>query len=247
MTKLLVLGGTRDAVALAKTLSKHERLHVIYSLAGVTVEPVLPDCEVRRGGFGGADGLLDYVQEVGIDAVLDATHPFAARMAMNAAEACNELDIPRLKYLRPAWEPEEEDNWVRVSSAAETVPYLSHTKRIFLTIGVRELEPFGSLENAWFLVRFINQPDGPLPLPAYEILIDRGPFDHDGEVALMKEHNIEALVTKNSGGHLVGAKLTAASELGLPVIMIDRPALPAGPTVSREDEVLAWVDSLSNR
>ena len=245
MTKILILGGTRDAVGLAKSLPDQEGLAVTYSLAGVTVAPVLPDCEVRRGGFGGVDGLRAFLEEERFDALLDATHPYAATMAESAARACEALKLPRLKYLRPAWEPEDGDDWTRVLSAAEAVPHLRDAKRIFLTIGVRGLEPFGELGDAWFLVRFINQPEAPLSLPAHEVLIDRGPFTHEGEMALLKEHRIDALVTKNSGGHLVGAKLTAARALGIPVLMIDRPRLPDGPSVSSEEDVLTWAAGLT--
>ena len=229
MIQILVLGGTRDAVRLVTALSALEDVRVIYSLAGVTREPIVPTCEVRTGGFGGVEGLQRYLEDARINGVLDATHPFAARMAMHAAQACGAAQISRLKYLRPAWEPEEGDAWTQTVSAEETLPHLAAARRIFLTIGVRELEPFAGLSNAWFLVRFINSPDGTLPLPRHEVLIDRGPFSLDGEMDLMSRYKIDALVTKNSGGQLVTAKLTAARRLGIPVLMIKRPRAPAAP------------------
>ena len=245
MIQILVLGGTRDAVRLATALSALEDVHVIYSLAGVTHEPILPTCEVRTGGFGGVEGLQRYLEDARIDGVLDATHPFAARMAMHAEKACGSAQIPRLKYLRPAWQPEEGDVWIQIASAEEALSHLGSARRIFLTIGVRELEPFAGLSNAWFLIRFINLPDDPLPLPRHEVLIDRGPFSLDGEMDLMSHYQIDALVTKNSGGQLVVAKLTAARRLGIPVFMIDRPPAPAGPVVSLEAEVLTWCAGLA--
>ena len=245
MKKILVLGGTRDAVSLAIELSAVEGVRVIYSLAGVTREPIVPTCEVRTGGFGGVQGLQRYLEDARIDAVLDATHPYAARMAMHAAQACGMAQISRLKYLRPAWEPGEADKWTQVASAEEALPHLAAARRIFLTIGVRELEPFAGLSNAWFLIRFINSPDRPLMLPRHEVLIDRGPFSLDGEMNLMSRYNIDALVTKNSGGQLVTAKLTAARRLGIPVLMINRPPAPAGPLVSLAAEVLTWGEGLT--
>ena len=245
MIQILVLGGTRDAVRFATALSALEDVRVIYSLAGVTREPIVPACEVRTGGFGGVEGLQRYLEDARIDGVLDATHPFAARMAMHAAQACGAVQIPRLKYLRPAWEPEEGDAWTQIVSAEEALSHLAAARRIFLTIGVRELEPFAGLSNAWFLVRFINSPDGPLPLPRHEVLIDRGPFSLDGEMDLMSRYKIDALVTKNSGGQLVTAKLTAARRLGIPVLMIKRPRAPAGSVISLEAEVLTWGEGLT--
>ncbi len=125
MKKILVLGGTRDAVSLATELSAVEGVRVIYSLAGVTREPIVPTCEVRTGGFGGVEGLQRYLEDARIDAVLDATHPYAARMAMHAAQACGMAQISRLKYLRPAWEPGEADKWTQVASAEEALPHLA--------------------------------------------------------------------------------------------------------------------------
>ena len=240
MIQILVLGGTRDAVRLATALSALEDVRVIYSLAGVTREPIVPTCEVRTGGFGGVEGLQRYLEDARIDAVLDATHPFAARMAMHAAQACGAAQIPRLKYLRPAWDPEEGDAWAQINSAEEAIPHLASARRIFLTIGVRQLEIFASLSDAWFLIRFINSPDRSLPLPRREVLIDRGPFSLDSEVDLMSRYGIDALVTKNSGGHMVAAKLAAARRLNIPVVMINRPPPPAGLVVALEAEVVTW-------
>ena len=244
MTQILVLGGTQDAVSLATTLSAMEDVHVIYSLAGVTLQPNLPQCEVRTGGFGGAEGLQRYLVQACIDGVLDATHPFAVRMAAHAAQACGAVQISRIKYLRPAWEPEEQDAWIQVASVEGVIPHLATVQRIFLTIGLRELDPFFDLTNAWFLLRFINPPSAPLPLPRHKVLIDRGPFSLDGETELMTQYRIDALVTKNSGGNLVRAKLTAARLLGIPVFMINRPAAPTGRVVSFETDVIAWAAAL---
>ena len=184
MKKILVLGGTRDAVSLATELSAVEGVRVIYSLAGVTREPIVPTCEVRIGGFGGVEGLQEVSGRCS-DRCRAGRHP-SLRRAHGDARCAGVRHGPNspAQVSASGLEAGEADKWTQVASAEEALPHLAAARRIFLTIGVRELEPFAGLSNAWFLIRFINSPDGPLMLPRHEVLIDRGPFSLDGEMNL---------------------------------------------------------------
>lgn len=242
MARLLLLGGTAEALALAQATVGTRGLHTITSLAGRTRRPVDIPGEVRHGGFGGAAGLARYLEEQGIDLVVDATHPFAAVIARNVAEACRETSIPRLKLLRPAWRKEAGDRWIDVENtarAAEALP--GRGRRVFLTTGRQDLAAFAGLAELWFLVRLVEPPETPLPLTRHELVLARGPFDEAAEVALMQDHRIETLVAKNSGGVMTYAKIAAAQRLGIPVVMIRRPDAPAGEMVETVDQALAWI------
>ncbi len=230
--RLLLLGGTREAVELAQALADHPGLRVITSLAGRTRNPAPLPGEVRTGGFGGAAGLARYLEGQAIDLLVDATHPFAATMAENAAAACEAVNVPRLKLSRPAWRPAAGDTWIEVASAAAAAAALPGlATRVFLTTGRQELTAFESLSEIWFLVRVIEPPEQPLPLARHEVVLGRGPFGEADEAALLRARRIDAPVTKNSGGVLTYAKLAAARKLGLPVVMIGRPGLPEGDIV----------------
>lgn len=223
---MLILGGTSDARRLAELLAG--RWPVISSLAGRVRAPVLPPGEVRVGGFGGVEGLVRYLGEERIDVVVDATHSFASGMTANAAAACTATGTPLVQLRRPGWIEEPGDDWRRVPSlaaAAELLPRVGH--RAFLTTGRQELAVFAGLDDVWFCVRSVDPPAPPTPRQMISIL-DRGPFTVEGELALMREHRIDVLVTKDSGGALTAAKLTAARTLGLPVVMVDRPPVPSG-------------------
>lgn len=238
---LLILGGTAEAVELAAACAVRADVEVISSLAGRTRMPVLPPGEVRIGGFGGAAGLGRFLVERGIDVVIDATHPFAAQMSAHAERACRETGVPRLRLLRPPWVPVPGDRWIEVANlgqAARRLPALA--RRVFLTIGRRDLRPFAQLD-LWFLVRTIEAP-GVLPLRQGQWLAGRGPFAVEDEVALLQTHAIEALVTKASGGGATYAKLVAARQFGLPVLMVRRPPPPPGPVVGSIAAALAWLD-----
>ena len=240
--KLLILGGTGEAAALARRLTGDPRLTVITSLAGRTRDPAKVAGTVRVGGFGGAVGLATYLDEESISLLIDATHPFAARMAANAAQACVETGVPRLKLLRPAWRALEADHWIDapdMASAAEAVGRSG--TRAFLSVGRQDLLAFAELENIWFLVRSIEPLEAPCPLANYAVIQGRGPFTEAAETTLLKEHRIDLLVSKNSGGEATTAKIAAARRLGLPVVMIARPQAPAGETVQTVDEAVAWV------
>ena len=241
--RLLILGGTGEAVALAETLAEAlPELHLITSLAGVTRSPRAVPGEVRTGGFGGIQGLKDYLSNMHITYVVDATHPFAAQIAAHAARACSDLHIPRLKLLRPMWQRTPDDIWVEVADAGEAAVALSQrgAKSVFLTLGIRDLDRFAGLDDVRFVVRLIERPVAPLPIPA-TIVTGRGPFPADDEQDLMIREGIDMVVAKASGGKATEGKILAARALGLPVIMITRPRPPDGPSVDSIDDVLNWL------
>lgn len=207
---------------------------MVSSLAGRVRDPVVPVGEVRIGGFGGAEGLREWLQHQHIDVVVDATHPFAATMTANAAAATRVLGLPLIRLSRPGWQPVSGDQWIRVSSpaaAADTVAGLG--ERVLLTIGRQEVSAFAGCTESWFLIRAIDPPDPPLP-PRHELLLARGPFDLASETALLSRERIDVLVTKDSGGALTSAKLTAAREAGVAVIVIDRPVPPPGVPITMD-------------
>ncbi|MCU0548169.1 MAG: cobalt-precorrin-6A reductase [Leptolyngbya sp. Prado105] len=236
--RLLILGGTTEAKELAERAAKIPNLEVISSLAGRTQNAVNPIGLVRVGGFGGEAGLVTYLQENSIDLLIDATHPFAAQISWNAAIAADQVAIPRLMLSRPAWEPEP--NWIEVESnelAAEILPDLA--QRIFLTIGRQELAAFAHLKQLWFLMRMIDPPTG--VIPPGEVLLARGPFTVEQERSWIQTYQIQAIVSKNSGGEATVAKLSAAQELDLPIVMVNRPAMPMGTKVADVDQALLWI------
>lgn len=235
---LLLLGGTSEARALAKRL--HLDIDVISSLAGRVPDPALPVGAVRIGGFGGIDGLRNYLQDNNITAVVDATHPFAATITANAATACTMADVPHLVLARPAWPRGNALTVTDDRQAAQRVEDDDY-QRIFLTTGRSGTAAFKN-SDAWFLIRAVTPPDTDTLPPNHHILLSRGPYDYDNELALFAEHRIDALVTKNSGGAMTRAKLDAAAARNVPVIMVDRPSLPPGVrTVATVDEAEVWV------
>jgi precorrin-6A/cobalt-precorrin-6A reductase len=239
--RVLLLGGTAEARALAKSL--HPHVDIISTLAGRVPEPALPVGPVRIGGFGGIDGLRRWLQEERIDAVVDATHPFAATMTAHAAVVCGELRIPHLVLARPAWDPGAA---IVVGSDAEAAEVVAqeHYSRVFLTTGRSGVNAFAD-SDAWFLVRAVTEPDTAVMPRRYQLLLSRGPYHYDDEFALMREHRIDALVTKNSGGDMTRAKLDAAAALGIPVVMVARPQLPDGvAAVGTVQEAADWVAGL---
>ena len=247
MKSLLILGGTRDAVLLAEALNDRwgEAVSVTTSLAGRTRDPVRPPGSVRIGGFGGVAGLQAYLTENGVAAAIDATHPFAAQISKHAAAACKAANVPLLRLERPPWQAQPGDDWRRVDgneAAAALLPQLG--RAVFLTVGSTDLHVYAGLASLRFLVRAI-EPDALPELPeTWTTVFAKGPFDEASELALMRRHGIEVLVTKNSGGAAVAAKLLAARTLGLPVVMIDRPAAPSGPVATTVNDALAWAERL---
>jgi precorrin-6A/cobalt-precorrin-6A reductase len=244
MLRVLLLAGSTEASSIARRLeSAADDDDVIVSFAGRTRERVALPGRVRVGGFGGPSGLARYLEEEGVGAVVDATHPFAARMPWNAAEACATCGVPRLRVCRPPWVARPRDRWCAVDDleAATTAIEQLGVRRVFLTTGRQELAPFARLRDVWYLVRAIEPPD-PMPLVNAHVVLARGPFDESSEFELMRRHRIEAVVAKNSGGDAAAAKLAAARRLGLPVVMVERPPMPAGPRVTGVDDALAWLD-----
>jgi precorrin-6A/cobalt-precorrin-6A reductase len=239
--RVLLLGGTAEARALAKTL--HPHVEIISSLAGRVPDPALPVGLVRVGGFGGVDGLRRWLQDERIDAVVDATHPFAATMTAHAAEACAALRMPHLVLARPAWVPGDALVVESDNAAAETVARQGYS-RIFLTTGRSGAEAFAG-SDAWFLIRAVTAPDDASLPRHHRLLLSRGPYHYDDEFALLRQHRIEALVTKNSGGDMTRAKLDAAAALAIPVVMVARPQPPAGVTAVRSvADAAEWVARL---
>lgn len=239
--RLLILGGTTEASALARLLAGEARVAPVLSLAGRTKNPVLPPIPHRIGGFGGADGLARYLTEARVALLVDATHPFASRITPNAAEAARITGVPLLRLERPGWAPGPGDDWRRVRdmpAAAEALG--AEPRRVFLTIGRQDLIPFrDQAAQHDYLVRSVDAPEAGLLPPRARILTARGPFGETEERALLLEHRIDVLVTKNSGGS--EAKLTAARSLGLPVIMVDRPPRPGGDRVETAAAALDWI------
>ncbi|MCE7080493.1 cobalt-precorrin-6A reductase [Streptomyces sp. ST2-7A] len=245
---VLVLGGTTEGRRLAgELLAAHPTgLRVTTSLAGRVAAPRLPEAgEVRIGGFGGPAGLADWLREHAVDLLIDATHPFAVRVGANAALAAGETGVPLLALRRPGWTPVPGDRWHPVDSLAEAAGLLPTLgSRILLTTGRLGLAAFAHLAEPWFLVRSVDPPTGPCP-PRMGVLTARGPFDLDGERALLREYRIDVLVTKDSGGTATAPKLTAAREVGVPVVIVRRPEPPAGvPTVTDPAEAVARVGAL---
>ena len=241
--RVLLLGGTAEARALAELL--HPKVDIISSLAGRVPDPALPVGPVRIGGFGGIDGLRDWLVDNDITAVIDATHPFAATITANAAAACGGLDLPHLVLSRPPWDPAGATVVASDTEAAEIIANKGYS-RVFLTTGRSGVAAFSD-SDAWFLIRVVTAPDfGSLPLN-HELLLSRGPYDYGDERELLRSRGIEVLVTKNSGGTMTRAKLDAASSLGADVLMVQRPALPDGvAVVNSVQDAVAWALSPGN-
>ncbi|MCX2930359.1 cobalt-precorrin-6A reductase [Mycobacterium sp. CVI_P3] len=239
--RILLLGGTGEARALATRL--HPDYDIVSSLAGRVPDPALPVGPVRIGGFGGVTGLRQWLGDNEIGAVVDATHPFAATMTAHAAQVCAEIDLPHLVLSRPAWDPA---GAVLVDSDVEAAHVVAdqHYSRVFLTTGRSGVRPFAD-SDAWFLIRVVTPPDADMLPVHHEVLLSRGPYGYDDEHTLLRDNRIDVLVTKNSGGLLTEAKLRAAADLGVAVVMIDRPPLPAGvDVVGTVEEAAAWVAGL---
>jgi precorrin-6A/cobalt-precorrin-6A reductase len=238
--RVLVLGGTAPARRLAELLTA-EGVRVLTSLAGRTTSPTLPAGDVRIGGFGGPDGLADWLRTHPVDAVIDATHPFAATITANAATATATVGVPFVVLRRPGWQPGPGEHWHWVDSLAaanDLLPDLG--ARVFLTTGRGDLAAFAGRDDLWFLLRAVEPP--PPPLPARHVVVTaRGPFDVEGELALLREHRIDVLVTRDSGGEHTAAKLVAARRLALPVVIARRPALPDVPVVADEAAAIEWL------
>lgn len=247
--RVLILGGTQEAVALASALAvQRPDVAFVTSLAGRTQAPTPVQGPVRSGGFGGVALMRDYIREEDFSTVIDATHPFATQISAHAAKACTDIGLPRLVLHRAPWRPSQGDRWIDVPdmpAAASLIPEYGH--RVFLSTGPRAVAAFSEIRGAWFLVRMVDAPDAPLPLACGDILLGRGPFDTAAERALMTDYRIDLLITRNSGGTGASAKLKAARVLELPVIMVARPKPPPGPRVETVDAVVGWLADQPSR
>ena len=244
---VLILGGTSEARDLASRLDARPGLRVVSSLAGRVRDPALPAGEVRIGGFGGVDGLVAWLTDQHISAVIDATHPFAEGISANAALACGQTGTPLLRVVRPPWLPGKGDTWHEARSlpdAASLLPGLG--RRVFLTTGRQGLAAFAPLRQSWFLIRCVDPPAEPMP-PQRQVILARGPYHDATERALMSQHQIDVLVTKNSGGELTAGKLAAARDLGIAVVMVSRPELAAAPGCPSVADAENWLLRLLHR
>jgi precorrin-6A/cobalt-precorrin-6A reductase len=242
--RLLILGGTAEASALAAALAGRAGIEAILSLAGRTQRPAPSPIPTRIGGFGGVEGLRVYLEAARIDAVVDATHPFAAQMSRHAAEACGAAKLPLLIFTRPAWERVNGDRWIKVATIAEATQALGPVPRnVFLTQGRQQLVAFAEAPHHRYLVRAIEPPDDIDTLPHHRLILARGPFRLADEEALMRAENIEFLVSKNSGGAATYAKIEAARNLGLPIVMVQRPDKPDVEQTTQLATALAWIEA----
>ncbi|OWJ70154.1 precorrin-6A reductase [Haematobacter massiliensis] len=239
MRPTLILGGTTEASRLAAAMAK-ARLPAVLSYAGRTLVPRAQPVSVRIGGFGGVDGLTEYLVRERIGRVIDATHPFAAGISRNARAACDRTGTPLLRLERPGWMPGAGDRWVSVPDMAAAAAALSGARRhVFLAIGRQNLDAFAGLPQHHYLLRLVDPPVMPPPFPDFSTVIGRGPFDPAEERVLLERHGIDIIVTKNAGGEGAEAKLCAARLLGLPVLMIERPAAE-GESVAGVEGALRW-------
>ncbi|MBD2508411.1 cobalt-precorrin-6A reductase [Nostoc muscorum FACHB-395] len=240
--RVLILGGTGDAAELAARVATIQGVDAITSLAGRTREPSVPLGDLRVGGFGGVAGLASYLRVIQIDLLIDATHPFASQISFNAANAANEVGVPRLMLIRPPWEKGSGDRWMEVDSVEAAAASLANqAHRVFLTVGRQELAAFAHLEEIWFLMRMIDPPVDDALVPPGMVLCDRGPFNLNSERQILIDNKIDTIVSKNSGGDATKPKIIAARELGVKVVMVNRPAIPPGEQVSNVEGALVWL------
>jgi precorrin-6A/cobalt-precorrin-6A reductase len=242
--RVLLLGGTGEAAALARAIRQKlpDNVALTTSLAGRTTRPVPVPGDVRIGGFGGAAGLTAYLGEHAIDRVIDATHPFAAQISAHARLACEAAGVPRLMLLRPPWKRHPLDRWIEVSNIAGAAAIVGKLgRRAWLTVGAGDIAAFAGVADVRFLVRLIAAPALPLPLKLHELVLGRGPFSLVEERHLLQLHAIEVLVCKASGGAATEAKLIAAREVSLPVIMVRRPPAEPGEAVETIEAAIAWL------
>ncbi|WP_084580928.1 cobalt-precorrin-6A reductase [Sphingomonas azotifigens] len=241
MPNVLLLGGTTEASALARLLAARG-IAATLSYAGRTEHPRPQPIPVRVGGFGGVAGLAAHLRDQGITHLVDAIHPFAATMSANAVAAAEAAGVPLLALTRPAWRPGEGDRWRHVPDVAGAVAALEGpARRVLLALGRQHVHAFAAQPQHHYVLRFVDAPPAPPPLPDHHLLVDRGPFTPEGDRALIETHRVDLVICKNAGGSGAEAKLIAARALGLPVLMIDRPALPPRREVSSPEAVLDWL------
>ena len=248
MPKVLILGGTTESAALAKYLAKDGGFVPITSLAGRTRNPAIVSGAMRQGGFGGIGGFVDYLVADNIDAVVDATHPFAEQISSNAVDACIQTKTPLIRLTRAPWIANADDQWTAVSSVNEAAESLPLNARTFVTTGRQELAPFLSRRDLWNLVRVIDPLDKIIESSQGVVITGRGPFSVNDEIAILRKYKINWLVSKNSGGAASYAKIQAARSLAIPVMMVGRAVLIDRPVNECEtvEQVFAWLEKLFN-
>ena len=243
MRRILILGGTTEARLLAERLAARRDLAVTLSLAGRTANPVAQPVPVRSGGFGGAEGLAAHLTRERVDMLIDATHPYAAVMSAHAAAAAKSAGVALLALRRPSWVAVAGDHWIDAKDGGAAVQALGEApRRVFLALGRNDLAPFVAAPQHFYLVRSVDPVEPPLAVPRARHIVGRGPFAQAADQALLTAHEIEIVVSKNSGGEATYGKIAAARSLGLTVIMLRRPALPAVPAVETIADALAWID-----
>jgi precorrin-6A/cobalt-precorrin-6A reductase len=247
--RVLILGGTSEARALAARLCATPDIHAVLSLAGRTRKPQAQPIATRIGGFGGIDGLCAYLEGERIERVIDATHPFAEQMSRHAALACARLGIPLLILTREPWQKQADDNWTEVANLGEAVRALGDApKRVFLTIGRLGLAAFAAAPQHFYLARTIDPTENVAALlPQHQLILARGPFAAEDEERLMREASIDVLVTKNSGGSATYAKMIAARRLQLPAVVIMPPPRPHAPVVHDVEGALRFLSHAAPR
>jgi precorrin-6A/cobalt-precorrin-6A reductase len=239
---VLILGGTTEARELGLALSRRELVTTI-SLAGRTAVPATQPVPVRRGGFGGVDGLAQYLRAQRIDFLIDATHPYAETISANAARAASQTNTPILALRRPPWTAVDGDVWIEVSDAQDAVSALGERpRRVFLAVGRQELTPFAAAPQHHYFIRSVDPVEPPLDVPHGHYILARGPFTECEDRAVLESFAIDAVVAKNSGGEATYSKIAAARVLGIPVFMFRRPAVPDCPCVATVPEAVAWLD-----
>lgn len=236
---LLLLAGTGEAKDIAKGLAE-AGIDAVASLAGATRQPKALAIPTRVGGFGGTGGFRAYLEEAGITAVLDATHPFAHRITDRTAAICAELGLDYAQFLRAPWEPQDGDNWTQISSEVEAADHITKGQTVFLGTGRQTLDRFANLQGCRVICRQIDPPTGPFPFEGGEFLVGRPPFPVADEVALFERLGVDWLIVKNAGGTRSETKLTAARQLGIPVLMIKRPPMPDGVKLDKVVDALVW-------
>lgn len=243
MRHILILGGTVEARQLAGRLARRTDFGVTLSLAGRTVQPAAQPVPVRIGGFGGVEGLADYLTVQHIDVLIDATHPYAAIISNHAADAATRTGTPILALRRPSWAPVAGDRWIEVDDITGAVHAVGDTPRqVFLAIGRKDVAAFAAAPQHRYAIRSVDPVEPPLAVPYATYIMARGPFPEAEERALLKKHRTEFVVCKNSGGDATYGKIAAARSLGITVVIIRRPALPTVPSVGSVEDAVYWLD-----